>query len=633
MPQFIDFNQVDNVLAQQKTLQTQALDAFRTSRGYATALSPKLVRIAKGKSTFGDALGAAFLQENILVSGLSRISPTFTPVPGFNNSPEHKAMLGPFKQYVDDFPELVTAESPKELLSVQRKIQKEVESRAILENVGFWEGLLYYLPAGILSPENLLPIATAVRGVGLGAKTVGKLSAARAAAARTAAYEINPMTGTVARTAAGQAMSKEARRALLLRAGMAKNTIPQIAGLSAAEGALSGAVAEVILNAQQGLRTKEEMVMGVVGGGVFGGILGTGFAGIGKGYRASLEQLIGHEYLTDAVNDANAQYSRALVNALDENDVDVAEALRELQEGIDGNAQLKAQQAWEKAIEVVDGKVAGPIKRLAGFKEEGWLSTMAKKVAWLNPNIQLALSKSSRAYNLGEVLASSPLIRVADDSLEKQGEFTRPAIESMIHLVELDAFRKIQTVNTEFNTYKKGGGKLDQQTFNELVGRLHRRGGDFTRNDIKDLKESGSSHFPGVERLDDADLALLKSALIKGSEATGKFFDSIKQLAMQTGAFTRLSDSETVGNIVQYFAREYDIDKIKLDREGFAQVLRDGRQRSIEGKKKSLQLRMRAVQDDINYLNARVRQGVADQAERDEILSLIEYKKIGRAHV
>lgn len=627
MSKIVDFNQVDRVMAQQKTLYEQSLEMATTSRGLATAWSPDFVRFQLGGATFGEALGAAFLQENTVASGFSNMSFNFEPVSGFNNSAKHKGMLGYYEQYVDQFPELMNAESPQELVAVQNKIKREIENRTILENIGFWEGLLYYLPAGILSPENFLPIATAVRGIGLGAKTVGKMSAARAAAVRTGAYEVNPMTGTVARTAAGAALSKKARRALLLRSGMAKNTIPQIAGLSAVEGTLSGAVAEIILNAQQGLRTKEEMVMGVIGGGVFGGILGASFAGIGKGYRASLEKVIGHEYLSDAVNDANMQYSRALVNSLEDRDVDVGEVLKELESGVNKDATLAAQKAWEDAIEVVDGKVAGPIKRLAGFKEEGWFSTIAKKIVWLNPNIQLALSKSSRAKNLGEILTSNPLIRVADDSIETQGKFNRPSIESMIHLVELDAFRKIQTVNAEFNTYKKGGGKLNQQTFNELVGRLHRRGGDFTLNDINDIKENGSRHFPGVELLDDADILLLKNALEKGSKATGEFFDNVKQLAMQTGAFTKLSDSETVGNIVQYFAREYDIDKIKLDREGFAEVLRKGREDSIDRKKKTLQVQMRAAQNDITYLNRRKKNGVLDPAERDELEALIQYKK------
>ena len=98
---------------------------------------------------------------------------------------------------------------------------------------------------------------------------------------------------------------------------------------------------------------------------------------IGKGYRSWLNRVIGHEYLDDAVDDANAQYTRALVEKLEERGVDVGEVLEEVNQATYGDATLNAHKAWEEAIETISGEVSGPIRALAGFSDEaGWFSSI-----------------------------------------------------------------------------------------------------------------------------------------------------------------------------------------------------------------------------------------------------------------
>jgi len=627
----VDFNNIDAVMSKTFTLGDQALQSYRTSVGLATELSPEMVYYRSGHT--GGILnlaGAAFALENLGVGTKNWIQDKFTffdTKSGFNNSQAHMDMLGNYKGYVDKFPELLSAESPEELEWVKAKILGEEENRAVLENLGFMEGLLYYFPAGLLSPENLLPFATALRGIGIGTRSVAGLTASRVGAKRAGVIVLGDKEQAVF-TAAGLAMSRKARRQALIRGGVAKNTIPQIVGLSVAEGLLAGGVAEVVLRSQQGLRTNEELIFGIIGGGVFGGLLGGLGVAIGKGYRSWLNRVIGHEYLDDAVDDANAQYTRALVEKLEERGVDVGEVLEEVNQATYGDATLNAHKAWEEAIETISGEVSGPIRALAGFSDEaGWFSSILKKVQWFDPNIQVAMSGSNRVRELGAFFTSNPLIATRDraaglgmgESLALEGGYTRPSIESMLHLVELDAFGRISRVGGHFDDYKGNRGKLPRTGYMEAVARLNRRGESFDDIDITATKDDGSYHYPGHEALDPDDLLVLKQSLIKSAKEVRGFFDAIKGMAEQSGAFMRLRGEETMGNIVSYMAREYDIDKIRLNREGFLKVLMDGHNSTVEAKKAGLRDDIGSIQLDINTA---VREGslARDAGDGDMVL-------------
>ena len=326
-------DELDRILYSSDTLSAQA--ARHSLYGMAGETDLRKVHILGGNTTAGEKLSAAFLQENLIKSTFSRYSQsTWEAKPGFDSTTEeYKAIMVGYNEYVDEFPELMTAQSPEELQYYTQRIDNEVYARLTMQQVGFFEGLMYYLPAGILSPENILPFATALRGVGLVTKGVRSLSAARNALA-TQGIGMGQNLGL-------SQVPKGAIRTALMKSGAMKAKLLPTMGLVGAEGGLAASVAEVVLDAQQGLRTDEEMIMGIVGGSVFGSILGVVPTMMSKGYRGAMQTVIGYEYLTDGINDANISYSRALVEELDRGDVDVVQVLKEVEEGIEGDATIR----------------------------------------------------------------------------------------------------------------------------------------------------------------------------------------------------------------------------------------------------------------------------------------------------
>jgi len=595
-------DELTRIIATSDTLTAQA--ARHSLYGMAGETDLRKVHILSGRSTVGETLSAAFLQENLLKSTFSRYSQVaWEPQDGFDSTnDEYKALMVGYNEYVEEFPELMTAQSPEELQYYTQRIDNEVYARLTMQQVGFWEGLLYYLPAGILSPENLLPYATALRGIGLATRGVRSLSAARNALARQGIG--------IGQNLGFSQVPKGTIRAALLKSGAMKAKLLPTMGLVGAEGAVAATVAEVVLDAQQGLRTDEEMIMGIVGGAVFGSILGVVPTLMSKGYRGAMQTVIGYEYLTDGINDANLSYSRALVEELDRGDVDVALVLKEVEEGIEGDATIKAQQAWDRAVQTVSGKVRGPILQLAGIKE-GWIRNVTRKIAIMNPNIRLALSDSNRVVTLGDWLSSNALMKTADGSISKKGEFNRPSIESMLHLVELDALRQMKSITGDWHTYRKKGGKLSSDDFYVIVGKVLRR--EDRGLDFDEVYPSGGSRgdnarvYRGVEDLDSVELDHLRVATESAAKTARKFIDSIRQLGLQTGAFSKTDFEDLMGNIDTYLMREWDVAKIKEDPIAFKEMLNEAITNRIEPRKAAKGLEIRAKRAEIRDLSEEIR--------------------------
>ena len=594
--------ELDRILYSSDTLSAQA--ARHSLYGMAGETDLRKVHILGGNTTVGETLSAAFLQENLITSTFSRYSQsTWEAKPGFDSTTEeYKAIMVGYNEYVDEFPELMTAQSPEELQYYTQRIDNEVYARLTMQQVGFFEGLMYYLPAGILSPENILPFATALRGVGLVTKGVRSLSAARNALARQG-------IGMGQNLGLSQVPKGVIRTALMKSGAMKAKLLPTM-GLVGAEGGLAASVAEVVLDAQQGLRTDEEMIMGIVGGSVFGSILGVVPTMMSKGYRGAMQTVIGYEYLTDGINDANISYSRALVEELDRGDVDVVQVLKEVEEGIEGDATIKAQKAWDNAIQTVSGEVRGPILQLAGVKE-GWMRNITRRLALMNPNIRLALSDSNRVKTLGDWLSANALMKTADGSIEAKGKFNRPSIESLLHLVELDALRQMKSITGDWHTYKKKGGKLSSDNFYELVGQFLRRedrGLDFEevypKNNIRD---EGVRVYKGVQDLDRAELDHLRVATESAAKTARKFINSIRQLGLQTGAFSKTDFEDLMGNIDTYLMREWDVSKIKEDPAGFKKMLVNAVDNRVDARKTAKGLEIRAKRAEIRDLSEQIR--------------------------
>lgn len=109
---------------------------------------------------FFGVLSAAFEQENFAVNAansLLRNRERPEPVSGYNPFSDDD-LTG----YEDIYSAFVNSESPLETLLIKGRVDRERKNRAILSSAG-WGGFTAQIAAGFLSPENLIPVASAYR--------------------------------------------------------------------------------------------------------------------------------------------------------------------------------------------------------------------------------------------------------------------------------------------------------------------------------------------------------------------------------------------------------------------------------------------------------------------------------------
>jgi len=226
--------------------------------------------------------------------------------------------------YVAKYPRLMSARSRQEHQAVTSRAKQEIQDRSILHNLGFFESLMYYLPVGMTSPENWVPLSRAFRlgmtGSRAGAFKVAAGTGGRAVteaekAALIAAHRTHPAIVSAAHI--GDDMTHGLAQNLLQRVALSKTTVKQAAAATGLEGAIAGAVSEMVLQKAQPLRTMEETWMSIVGGGVFGAVLGGGFYAIGKTYRGALTSLLGQEVAGNAAAAARREAGNALNEVVD----------------------------------------------------------------------------------------------------------------------------------------------------------------------------------------------------------------------------------------------------------------------------------------------------------------------------
>lgn len=213
--------------------------------------------------SFGEQLGAAFRTENLFVTHAAPLfleEQAFAAEPGFDPAP----FLGGYEQFLPQYPELAEASSLGELASIKNQIDSELEDRRKLEGMGLGRALLVNLPAGMLSPENFIPIGAGLRAAGLVGKTALRSVAATA-----------------------------------LRVGV--------------EGVVTQTLAELALQQKQRFRTDEESLYNVIGTGLFATVLGGAGGALGTGKRAALRATVaGREVTTDVVEETAAAVAKEL---------------------------------------------------------------------------------------------------------------------------------------------------------------------------------------------------------------------------------------------------------------------------------------------------------------------------------
>ncbi len=188
-----------------------------------------------------DVWQAAWERENLIGSFNANYEASSHP-PVDDYSPFQDTSLSPYQQLTSA---MLEAESPQEASDIHAQITREQINAQIISDAG-WGGILASIGAGVISPENLIPVGGLVsRG--------GKL----------AKLSIRAVDLALAKGVARQTGS---RLDDVLRSSF-RTSVEATAG---------AALSEVGLQATQQERTLRESAYGVVGASVLGGLLGAG---------------------------------------------------------------------------------------------------------------------------------------------------------------------------------------------------------------------------------------------------------------------------------------------------------------------------------------------------------------------
>ena len=384
--------------------------------------------------SYAERLAAGFRQENLFVT---HVAPIFATQPVFEDDPDFDAeqFLGSYEQYTTQFPELKRAGSPGELAAIKNRIDGEIKDRRILEGMGLAQALTVYLPAGFLSPENFLPLATASRAAGL----VGK-------AASRGVFHTAARVGT--------------------------------------EGALTQALAEMALTQKQGFRTEEEAITNVVAAGLFASVLGGAAGGLGAGKRAATKKLLKAETFTDVVKNTNKHIADELAKPTSELGLalDNLNSSRGLVQpgGTDVLPKGGADDVFGSVLSLdKDDPLRGAFLRAIESNNPNFakllgadnrLARLVMKMAFLNPAQRTARSqiKATRA-------ASQALDRAFLTTEGVQG----PSVQALVNVNEAVMIRKRALANGIWEGVEKAAKKadLEEGEFLELAGKAVRRGG------------------------------------------------------------------------------------------------------------------------------------------------------------
>lgn len=326
----------------------------------------------------------AFQQENLLLNAINFASEPrrFRPVPGYNAFVDDEELVTAFPDFASEF---IGSNSPEESERIASEISEEQDRRERLARSGFF-GFMAQMAAGILSPENLLPVSLLVRG----------------------ARGVNLARGLGRAQVAARAGAKGFGRGFV-NVGVA--------------GAVQETVAQVGLGATQRTRTMEEQVFNVMGAAVISGILGGTIRSFVE-TRADLQELVVSE-MGGGLGWARMQ-----------------EVLNSKKfQGLSGDEQRN------KLIELLSLRnpvVAGFLKTPKSFLGRLW-----RKVGFRwNPSGTLGTSKSGTFVISGKRLADTPLLRVDDVKLGDDVGTSVEAAVTLSYMRTADTILQIRDVYT-----------------------------------------------------------------------------------------------------------------------------------------------------------------------------------------
>lgn len=288
------------------------------------------------------------------------------------------------------------------------------------------------------------------------------------------------------------------------------STVLRSAMSTASAAAISTAAAEVGLQATQELRTPMESAFSIGGAAVLGGLLGGGLAAaFTRSDFARLGKTLEEEALAGV--DTRAQ----------------AAAEAEMFSGLRRPADAGAAARPVETIE--ENTIAGRAAQFAGGS-----------VKFLNPVLRVLHSPSAQTRSIGTALFENPVY------LKKnmQGIASAPAVETLVKEYTQGAMaRAVQQANRLYGDYRKAGGALDREQWNQAIGRAMRRGDE------------------------DADPSIAAGA--KAWRAA--VFDPLKERAINAGL---LPPDVTVDTALSYFTRVYNRPLIEAREAEFKGIVR-----------------------------------------------------------
>lgn len=333
--------------------------------------------------------------------------------------------------------------------------------------------------------------------------------------------------------------------------------------------ALGTSLAEVGLMGSQELRTPMDSAFNVGGSALLGGVLGAGlsaaftkadFARVAQGMTD--EALAGTDFKTLAGNEA-AVFS-----------------------GVNGPTSAGAAARPIESIE--DNTIAGAAAQFAGGA-----------VRNLNPVLRALHSPSAVMRDVATRLFENPIYMKKNF----EGVASAPGVETLVKEYTQGAMaRAVDQANGIYGDFRKAGGQLDRDGFNEAIGRAMRRGDD------------------------DADPAIAKAA----ASWRAAVFDPLKERAIAAGL---LPKDVTVDTALSYFTRVYNRPMIEAREGEFKGIVKryiSQQIRDLELKQDEIKLGNTIVKaDSIGERFASSSERMARMDERLSGRSAIRSKKLG----
>lgn len=309
---------------------------------------------------------------------------------------------------------------------------------------------------------------------------------------------------------------------------------------TAAATALGTSMAEIGLMGSQELRTPTESAFNIGGSALLGGMLGAGVSAVfSKADFARVSQQMADEAL--AATD---------FKTLADNEAAVFASV---------NGPTSAGAAARPIESIEDNTIAGKAAQMAGGA-----------VANLNPVLRALHSPSAVMRDVATRLFENPVY------LKKnmEGVASAPGVETLVKEFTQGAMsRAVDQANQIFSGYRKGGGQLDRNGFNEAIGRAMRRGDTDVNPEIS---KAAASWRTAV-------------------------FDPLKERAIAAGL---LPKDVSVDTALSYFTRVYNRPMIEAREADFKGIVRryiaqEVRNLEIRGEVSKLDPRIEAPKDEV----------------------------------